>query len=86
MYTHVCYERGNGLPSVGDEVLIADDGGWHQIMRVASTSRIQTAQWQANHVYLTLESAERDYDELSDEEQDEAFENLPHVHAYPEEE
>ena len=84
MYTHVCYERGNGLPSVGDEVLIADDGGWHQIMRVASRSRIQTAQWQANHVYLTLESAERDYDELSDEEQEEAFENLPH--AYPEEE
>lgn len=78
-YTHVIEERGNGLPSVGDEVIVHDDSGWHEIRRIESISRIITEQWRANRVYVTLEDAEREYDDLTEAEQEEAYEGLHHA-------
>lgn len=81
-FTHVFHEQGNGFPQVGDEVLVADDSGWHSIHLVETVSRIQTGSCgsgQANYIYLTLEDAERDYDNLSESAQDRAWNNLHHV-------
>lgn len=78
-YTHEFYEQGNGFPKIGDEVLVEGDGGWHAIKRVTAISRIHTSQGVANHVYLALEDADIDYDDLSDAEADAAWENLHHV-------
>ena len=78
-YTHEFHEAGNGFPDVGDEVLIEGDCGWHKIKRVASISPIHTRQWQPNMVYLTLDDADRDYDDLSADSADAAWEDLHHV-------
>lgn len=78
-YTHQFIEQGNGYPSVGDEVLVEGDMGWHEIKVVAEISPIHTRQYQPNYVYLTLEAADRDYDDLSDAETDKAWSDLHHV-------
>lgn len=78
-FTHIFCENGNGFPSEGEEVLIVGECGWHQLKKVARTSHIHTRQWEANYIYLTLTDADRDYSDLTDEEQDEAWESLPHV-------
>lgn len=80
-YTHIFHEAGNGFPKVGDEVLIEGNCGFHEIKKVTEISHIHTEQWQANRVYLTLEDADRDYDNLSDDDAKDAWENLPHVSA-----
>lgn len=78
-FTHVFLEAGNGFPGVGDDVLIGADCGRIEIKKVASISRINTRQWKPNWIYLTLTDADRDYDELSDDEAEEAWEELHHV-------
>lgn len=78
-YTHIFHEAGNGFPRVGDEVIIERDMGWHEIKKVASISSIHTRQWQANWIYLTLEAADRDYDDLDDAEAEAAWNDLYHV-------
>lgn len=78
-FKHEFHERGNGFPSVGDDVLIEDKNGWHALARVRHVSRIQTMQWHANYVYLALEESDRDYGDLDEVEQDQAWKDLYHV-------
>jgi hypothetical protein len=78
-WTHEFHEQGNGFPSDGEDVIIADDLGWHKIVRVAKTSAIHTRQWQANYLYTTIEDSDTDYESMSESEQAEAWENLHHV-------
>lgn len=78
-YTHVFRESGNGFPRVGEAVLVEGDCGGHSIMRVVETSPIHTRQWAANWMYLTLGPADREWDDLTEMEQDAAWEGLCHV-------
>lgn len=78
-YTHIFHETGNGFPTVGDEVLVEGVCGWHTIMQVVEISSVHTRQWAPNYVYLSLDAADRDYDELDDDDAREAWESLHHV-------
>ena len=80
-YTHIVTETGNGLPAEGDEVLIYDDHGWHRISVVATSSPIHTGPnpGDGDYIYVTLTEADRDYDDLSDDDADDAFDALPHA-------
>jgi hypothetical protein len=79
-YTHIIHEAGNGLPGVGDEVLDVDhEGVTREIMVVEASSSIQTRQYAANYIEVALRASDRDYDDLNEAEQDEAFEALPHA-------
>jgi hypothetical protein len=79
-YTHIIHEAGNGLPGVGDEVLVVDfEGQPVSIMVVEESSSIQTRQFHANYIEVTLRASDRGYDDLNEAEQDEAFEALPHA-------
>lgn len=63
--THKVEERGNGLPQDGDEVLAGDTR-----MVIAMSSSIQTRQWQANWIEVSLIPADRSIEDLSDDEYD----------------
>ena len=79
-YTHTITETGSGLPGVGDEVLVVDfEGQPRNIMVVEASSSIQTRQYAANYIEVALRASDRDYDDLNEAEQDEAFESLPHA-------
>ena len=77
-YTHIVTETGNGLPAEGDEVLIPDYGGWHSIATIDESSPIHTGPpGEGNYIWVTLAPADRDYDDLSDDDADDALEDLP---------
>lgn len=78
-WTHHFSEAGNGFPGVGDNVIIEDESGWYEIVKVATVSRIQTEQFCANMIYLTVEESELDWGALTEAEQDEAWGSLYHV-------
>jgi hypothetical protein len=79
-WTHIFHEAGNGFPQDGDDVLVAGRCcGNHKIMRVKDSSRIHTHQWRANWIYIQLEDSDSDYGDMTEEEQDEAWENMYHV-------
>ena len=79
-YTHTITETGSGLPGAGDEVLVVDfEGQPRNIMVVEASSSIQTRQYAANHIEVTLKPGRRDYDDLNEAEQDAEFEALPHA-------
>ncbi len=79
-YTMIATEQGNGLPSVGDLVLRHDDSGWHRIYRVIETpGDVRTgAPGQGNECTLICVDGP-DYDDMTEEEQDEAYASLHHV-------
>jgi len=79
MTTYYLTERGNGFPTVGDEVILADESGWHILLVITRRSRIETQQWQANRLRVECEASERKWDDLRDDEQDELWESLHHV-------
>lgn len=88
-YTHIYTEQGNGYPQDGEEVIVEGESGAAEIRRVISSSPIQTGnamRGAGNYIYVELGDADRDYDELSEEEQDEAWETLYHVCGLDEEE
>jgi hypothetical protein len=78
-WTHTFSEAGNGFPSDGELVIEEGDMGWHKLMRVVETSRIHTSQWRANTIYLLAEDAEENWDDYSDKELDEMWEDLHHI-------
>jgi hypothetical protein len=73
-YTHKISETGNGLPNVGDKVLVEDGP---EIMHVKAMSSIHPRQWQSNWVYVSLRAAAENYDDLDEAAQDEAWEDFP---------
>ena len=76
---YVVTERGNGLPDIGDEVIRADPSGWHQLLMITARGRIQTAQWQANRMCVECEVSDRNWNNLTEAEQAEAWANLHHI-------
>jgi len=74
-YEYIFEEAGNGFPQDGEEVLLEDELGWHKLMTIVESSPIHTIQWQANFLYLMAVESERDYDSLSESEQDEVWES-----------
>jgi len=82
-YTHEFYEAGNGFPSVGDEVIVNyDESGNYGLAKVAAVSSIQTRQWKANWIYLTLEDPATYWDDLEPAEQDRLYDSLHHVKPF----
>jgi hypothetical protein len=78
-YTHEFHEAGNGFPCVGDNVIVDCGYGDFQLKKVASVSSIQTKQWAANWIYLTLADSDTDWDDLDQAEQDRLYDSLHHV-------
>jgi hypothetical protein len=78
-YTHEFHEQGNGFPCVGDDVIVDCGHGDFKLQRVTGVSSIQTKQWAANWIYLTLTDADADWDDLEKEDQDRCFDSLHHV-------
>jgi hypothetical protein len=83
-WTHYFAEAGNGLPGVGDKVLFQDGWGDTTILVVRRVSCIHTQQYKPNWVYLACEPADRDWDDLTDTEQDTLFESAHHVATFDE--
>ena len=74
-------EAGNGWPQIGDEILIEGACGWHTLAVVVSGGNIAThGSGRANTCDVeTTEDGARDWDDLTDDEKDEAWESLAHV-------
>ena len=77
-WTHEFCEAGNGFPGVGENVIVSL-GGDIRLLTVKQISSIHTSQWQANWVYLVCEDADQDWDDMDEDEQDAAWENMHHV-------
>ena len=84
-YTHEFHESGNGFPSLGDDV-ICDCGSSIKLLKIVSTSCIQTAQFRANMFYVECAASDTDWDDLSESEQDRLYANMHHVVPVSEEE
>lgn len=77
---YVVTERGNGLPDVGDLVILDHDHGWHRLLVVTATGRIETHQpGDGNTMAVECAPAAVDWDDWSEGRQDEAWESLHHV-------
>jgi hypothetical protein len=76
-FTHVFTEAGNGFPCQGEEVLCPHGPfGDVDLLIVCDSGPIQThSPGQGNTVALVCEPSGRDWDDLSEEEQDEIYES-----------
>lgn len=73
-YTHIFHECGNGFPGDGEEVVCADMSWGAMLLVVESSSMIHTGRsGEPNYVYCVCREADREWDDLTEDEQDELF-------------
>lgn len=70
-------ERGNGLPNVGDLVLLECSHGFHQLKVITEMSSIFTElPGRGNYVYVDVKEPMNDWDDYKPAVQDKFFERL----------
>ena len=72
-------ENGNGFPEEGEQIIQIDDFGWHKLFTVIKGGYIDTSSMYGNSCNIEVEPSKVDYDDMTEEEQDEAFELLRHA-------
>lgn len=83
-YTHLFTERGNGFPPDAAEVLEADDVGGGSLWIVRGSGMIQThGSGDGNTVPLICEPSDRDWDDLTEDEQDALYQDAYRVARIP---